>query len=57
MSEGVAAVNNVDTPPTNRFDDLDCDLDPPTLIIGTSVFVFIPWKGREERGGVWNNVS
>ena len=57
MTEGVAAFNNVDTPPTNGVEVLDCAWDLSFLEIGTTVFVFIPWKGRVERGGVWNNVS
>ena len=51
MTEGVAAFNNVDTPPKNGVEVLDCDWDLSFLVIGTSVFVFIPGKGREERGG------
>ena len=57
MAEGAAALNNVDTPPTNGVEVLDCAWDLSFLEIGTTVFVFIPWKGRVERGGVWNNVS
>jgi len=55
MTEGVAAFNNVDTPPKNGVEVLDCDWDLSFLVIGTSVFVSMPGKGREER--VWNKVS